>query len=243
MTTTTAPAAVLSLQQTIESTDIATLCHVGQGAVDDMSFAELDSFVNMGVRCIAGNRAQTIMAHKALVPAIKRIHDALSSQGKRTDLPDTPAGLTFSGWIKEKQKLSRSTIYRLLNQAGIPQKILPAGAKVRDIGSGDVGTVERAYTDEDGELRLEVKFKEDMTTFHARNVRKVPIRKVDIGDLFNFTDLDDGYLYNYEGNRKFARAERIQKSQKAKPKSDAKPKPRKGLALVTTGATSAQGVQ
>ena len=129
-TTSTAPAAVLNLQQTIEPTDIATLSRIGQSSIDAMSYAELNSFVSDGVRCIARNRAQANAAFKAMVPAILRIRDKLSSQGKRTDRPDTPAGLTFSRWIKENLGLPRSTFYRALAKAGFPQKQLTAGAKV-----------------------------------------------------------------------------------------------------------------
>lgn len=252
MTTTTAPAAVLDFQQNLQpttelTTDIATISRVGRSTVDAMSFTELDDFVNMGVRCIAGNRAQAIMAHKALVPAILRIQAALSSQGKRTDLPGTPAGLTFTAWIKEKNQLSKSTVYRLLAQAGISQKQLPVGCTVRDIGSGEVGKVLRAYTEDDGQSKFEVQFKGDKTESSAESLEKIPTRKVAIDDRFIFTDMGEDYEFSYGGNAKFDR-EKVQKIQKARPKPAPKPKPK--LALVKQkakdpckGGVPVQGVQ
>jgi hypothetical protein len=102
---------------------LETLSQVGQGGVYAMSFRELDAFVDAGVRRIALRQEDIIKARRALRPAILRVHDALSCRGRRTDLLDAPAKLTFDAWVRSKEHLgSRATIYRLLAEAGMAQK-------------------------------------------------------------------------------------------------------------------------
>jgi len=78
------------------STHISDLLQVRQGDIDAMSFKELDDFVDRGVQCIAFHHADVIKARKAMLPAIWRVHDALSCQGRRTDLLDAPADLPLT---------------------------------------------------------------------------------------------------------------------------------------------------
>jgi hypothetical protein len=230
----------LRLQQTTKTIDIATLSRVGQSQLDAMSYEELNSYVDMGVDVISLNLANISALRKKLVPAIQRIRAALCCQGRRSDLPGAPKNLTFDEWIKSKGKTlgSRSTIFRLLAQAGVSQKLLPAGIKVRDIGSGEVGTVERSYTESGGETKADVIIEGEKTTCFTSDLERVPTRKVSIGDLVEFTDETPGYQYSYTGNRKFGPREEIQKPQKvAKPKPAPKPTPTpkpkaKRLALV-----------
>src|ERR1035441_6924342 len=99
---------------------LETLSQVRQGDIEAMSFKELDDFVYAGVQCVAFHQADIIKARKAMLPAIWRVHDALSCQGKRTDLLDAPQKLTFDAWVRNKTHLgSRATIYRLLADAGM----------------------------------------------------------------------------------------------------------------------------
>ena len=111
---------------------LATLSQVRQSDIDAMSFKELDQFVNDGINCLATNEVRKQAALKAMMPAIWRVHEALSCQGRRTDLLDAPDKLTFDAWIKNKAIVSRATIYRLLKAAGMPQRNqLAEGAKVK----------------------------------------------------------------------------------------------------------------
>jgi hypothetical protein len=137
-----------------------TLSHVRQSDIGEMSFRELDSFIDAGVQRIALDEASIMRARKAMVPAIWKMHDALSRQGKRTDLLDAPEGLTFDGWIKSKENLgSRATFYRLLKDAGLtPQKQFSEGTRVKVKGKGEAGTITLAHEADGGVPKYDVLF-------------------------------------------------------------------------------------
>src|SRR5664280_2173569 len=64
--------------------------------IEAMTFSQLDGIVK--VRCNEVKRygEETKKILKTLTPVIVRMHELLSkNQGKRTDLPDTPEGLTW----------------------------------------------------------------------------------------------------------------------------------------------------
>jgi hypothetical protein len=187
---------------------LETLSQVRQGDIDAMSFRELDDFVDDGINRLATNEVSRKAALKAMVPAIQRVHDALSCQGRRTDLLDAPKGLTFTQWVNNKAMgVSRATIYRhLLKAAGMPQmRQLAKGVRVRDKSTGEAGVVVHAH-EQDGEAdTVDVLFegqKEAVTRVSAYLVR-VSARKVAVGDLLIFEDT--GSEYRYEGEGKFVR--------------------------------------
>src|ERR1035437_9669780 len=100
-----------SMTQKNEVPASATLSQARQSDIHAMSFIELDQFVNDGINCLATNEVNKQVALKAMVPAILRVHDALSCQGRRTDLLDAPAKLTFDAWVRNKAHLgSRPTV-------------------------------------------------------------------------------------------------------------------------------------
>jgi len=71
-----------------------------------MSFTELDSKINDGLDSVA-----------TLVPYLQEMRERLHSQGKRTDLPDTPKGMTWTAWVASKKsrlKMSIRTVQRVL---------------------------------------------------------------------------------------------------------------------------------
>jgi len=188
--------------------DLDTLSQVRQSAIDAMSFAEIDDFINRGVNCISLHLVSITKARKAMRPAILRVRDVLSSQGMRTDLLDAPPQLTFDAWIKSKANLgSRATLYRLLAASGMPQKQLTEGAKVRDAGSGEMGIVEHTCAFEGGVPKVEVLFQGERKakTVPVADLVKVSVRKIAIGDLFIF--VDRGEEYRYDGDGKFLRTE------------------------------------
>lgn len=83
------------------------------GSVDpklaSMSFAELDSRINNGLVSAKAKLAN-------LEPYLLEMRERLSAQGRRTDLADTPKGLTWQRWVEQKKDLlgSLSTVKRLL---------------------------------------------------------------------------------------------------------------------------------
>lgn len=83
------------------------------GSVDpklaSMSFAELDSTITEGL-----TSAKSKLVN--LEPYLLEMRERLSAQGRRTDLPDTPKGLTWQKWVEQKKNLlgSLSTVKRLL---------------------------------------------------------------------------------------------------------------------------------
>jgi hypothetical protein len=175
---------------------LETLSQVRQGDIEAWSFAELDAFVDQGVHHIALNMGHIIAVRRKMRPAIQRIHALLSSQGKRTDL-HIPDSLTFDRWIKSKENLgSRATIYRLLALAGLPQKQLPEGTRVVELGSREVGVVTHTEV-------IDTFENENKETLSVSKLRKLPVRKIIVGDLFTFEDKDAEY--RYAGDCKFVR--------------------------------------
>jgi hypothetical protein len=83
------------------------------GSVDpklaSMSFVELDSTITEGL-----TSAKSKLVN--LEPYLLEMRERLSAQGRRTDLPDTPKGLTWQKWVEQKKNLlgSLSTVKRLL---------------------------------------------------------------------------------------------------------------------------------
>ena len=183
---------------------LETLSQVRQSDIEAMSFKELDDFVDAGVQCVAFHQADIIKARKAMLPAIWRVHDALSCQGRRTDLLDAPAELTFDAWVRNKAQLgSRATIYRLLADAGMPQKKqLAEGAKVKVAGEGEAGVVTRVHEVDGGVPTMDVLFEGEKKTVTcvAENLVRVTVRRVAVGDLLVFEDT--GTEYRYEGGGK-----------------------------------------
>ncbi len=196
------------MTQTNEVPALATLSQVGQSQIEAMSFKELDEFVDAGVQCIAFHQADIISARKAMLPAIWRVHDALSCQGRRTDLLDAPAELTFDAWVRDKAQLgSRSTIYRLLADAGMPQrKPLAKGMRVKAAGKDEAGVVVRVHKADGGVPKVDVLFEggKKAVACVAEHLVRAAARKVAVGDLLAFED--ERGEYRYEGGRKFVLA-------------------------------------
>ena len=188
---------------------LETLSQVGQSQIDAMSFKELDEFVDAANQCIAFNQAfhqsDITKARKAMRPAIWRVHDALSCQGRRTDLLDAPAELTFDAWVRSKAHLgSRSTIYRLLATAGLEQeKPLAKGARVKVAGEGATGVVTHVHEVDGGVPKVDVLFhgENKAVTCVAESLVRVAVRKIARGDLFE----DETGEYRYEGGGKLVR--------------------------------------
>ena len=184
---------------------LATLSQVRQGEINAMSFKELDDFVDRGVQCIAFHHADVIKARKAMLPAIWRVHDALSRQGRRTDLLDAPDDLTFDAWVRNKACLgSRATIYRLLADGDIPQqKQFAKGTKVKVEGKVDVGVVTRVHEVDGGVPKVDVLFEGEKKaeTCVAESLVRVTVRKIAVGDRLVFKD-KNGVEYRYEGDGK-----------------------------------------
>jgi hypothetical protein len=200
---------------------LATLSQVGQSQIDAMSFKELDEFVDAGAQCIAFHetfhQSDITKARRAMRPAIWRVHDALSCQGRRTDLLDAPAELTFDAWVRSKAHLgSRSTIYRLLSTAGIEEgKPLAKGAKVKE---GVTGVVTRVHEVDGGVPKVDVLFEGEKkaATCDAADLVKVTVRKIAKGGLFVFED-EKGVEYRYKGGRMFVPAAAPLKAGQKKP--------------------------
>jgi len=208
--------APLASDEAVELLSIRTLSHARQSDIDAMSFKELDSFVDAGVQILMLKQADIIRARKALVPAIWRVHDALSRQGKRTDLLDAPDGLTFDAWVKSKVNLgSRATIYRLLADAGMPPpRQFAEGAKVKVAGRGEAGVVTHAHEADDGVHKYDVLFEgeKEAVTVPAENLAKVRVRKIAVGDLVIVEDMCAEF--RYAGGGKFVRTKKAGTEQK-----------------------------
>ena len=195
-----------------------TLSQVRQGDIYAMSFRELDAFVNEGVQRIALRQADIIKARRALRPAILRVHDALSCQGRRTDLLDAPAELTFDAWVRNKEHLgSRATIYRLLADAGMPQqKQLAEGEKVKVAGKG-AGVVAHVHEVDGGVPKVDVLFdgEKKAVTCVAEHLVRAAVRRIAKGDLLFFEDT--GAEYRYEGGGKLVLTAAPSKAGQKKP--------------------------
>ncbi|HKN16237.1 MAG TPA: hypothetical protein VJX47_04815 [Candidatus Sulfotelmatobacter sp.] len=204
---------------------LGTLSQVRQSDIDAMSFRELDDFVGAGVQILTLHRASIIQARKAMRPAIWRMHDALSRQGKRTDLLDAPDGLTFGQWIKSKEKNlgSRATIYRLLKDAGLtPTRQLAEGTKVKVRGKGEAGIVTHVHEGDGGVPKADVLFKgKKAVTCVAEKLVRVTVRRIAVGDLLVFED-KQGVEYRYVGGGKIVLVGAPSKAGQKKPCGTAK---------------------
>jgi hypothetical protein len=212
------------MTQKNEALALATLSQVGQSQIDAMSFKELDEFVDAGAQCITFHetfhQSDITKARRAMRPAIWRVHDALSCQGRRSDLLDAPAELTFDAWVRSKAHLgSRSTIYRLLSTAGIEEgKPLAKGAKVKVAGEGVTGVVTRVHDVGGGVPKVDVLFEGEKKAApcDAADLVKVTVRKIAKGGLFEFED-EKGVEYRYTGGRIFVPASAPSKAGQKKP--------------------------
>jgi hypothetical protein len=182
-----------------------TLSQMRQSHIYKMSFRELDAFVDAGVKTINFHQKDISKARRALRPAILRVHDALSCQGKRTDLLDAPPELTFDAWIKDKEHLgSRATIYRLLADTGMPEKKpLEKGVKVKGkvAGKRKAGVITRVHEVDGGAAMVDVLFEGENESLAcvAEKLVRVPVRRIAKGDLLFFTDTEAEYRYDGGG--------------------------------------------
>jgi hypothetical protein len=203
----------------------ATLSQVRQSDIYAMSFTDLDVFVDEGVEFINVHQKNISEVRRVLRPAILRVHDALSCQGRRTDLLDAPDKLTFDAWIKNKEGLgSRATIYRLLADTGMPQKKqLAEGAKVKVAGKGKAGVVTHAHEVDGGVPKVDVLFEGEKkaVTCVAEKLVKVTVRRIAVGDLLLFEDT--GAEYRYEGGGKLMLTAAPLKAGQKKPCGTVKP--------------------
>ena len=62
-----------------------------------LSFGELDARIDIGLATVANV--------ESLRPYLQEMRERLHSQGKRTDLPDTPPGLTWTAWVTSKKDM------------------------------------------------------------------------------------------------------------------------------------------
>jgi len=87
----------------------ATSGQLTQSAIEQMSFVELDATIAEGLSLVHRNQAQ-------LLPFLAEMRERLHAQGKRTDLPDTPKGLTWQKWVENNKHVIGSirTVNRLL---------------------------------------------------------------------------------------------------------------------------------
>jgi hypothetical protein len=182
-----------------------TLSQVRQSHIYKMSFGDLDAFVNDGVKTINLRQKDISKVRMALRPAILRVRDALSCQGSRSDLPGVPDKLTFDAWIKGKERLgSRATIYRLLADAGMPEKKpLEAGVKVKGkvAGGRKAGLVTHVHEVGGGAAMVDVLFEgeNEAVACVAEKLVRVPVRRIAKGDLLFFADTEAEYRYDGGG--------------------------------------------
>jgi hypothetical protein len=83
--------------------------HLTQSDIEQMSFVELDATITDGLSLVQRNQTK-------LLPFLAEMRERLHKQGKRTDLPDTPKGLTWQKWVETNKHLIGSirTVNRLL---------------------------------------------------------------------------------------------------------------------------------
>ena len=88
--------------------------------IESMSFVDLDSAIHDGLNLIRRNL-------RDLVPFLQEMRERLHSQGRRTDLADTPKGLTWEKWVESKKLElgSLSTVRRLLAAPAEDAPVLP----------------------------------------------------------------------------------------------------------------------
>ncbi len=91
-----------------------------------MSFSELDTMITSGIDDYKADYVAMVKSKERLLVFVTEMRERLSAQGKRTDLPDTPKGLTWQKWVESKKKAigSLSTIKRLLADSKKKEKTL-----------------------------------------------------------------------------------------------------------------------
>jgi hypothetical protein len=72
--------------------------HLTQSDIEQMSFVELDAIITDGLSLVHRNQTE-------LLPFLTEMRERLHAQGKRTDLPDTPKGLTWQKWVETNKRL------------------------------------------------------------------------------------------------------------------------------------------
>jgi hypothetical protein len=199
-----------------------------------------------------------------VIPYIKEMQGVLSQRPK-SDRNKEADGVTFSSWlsgtIKKLKKslgkdvaVSRMTIYRrLAKQAGFKTiKTLKPGTLVREkLEKGDMGEARMGRV-EDGKLAPAPEGftnirsldgdgnKLDAVQVKTDSVGVVPPRKLQVGDLVVFTDIDGGSEHCYDGAKKFSRTltPTVNKSKTTKANAKQEKKDREKIA---TGATPGVG--
>jgi hypothetical protein len=112
-----------------------------QSDIEQMSFVELDATITDGLSLAHRN-------HTELLPFLTEMRERLHAQGKRTDLPDTPKGLTWQKWVETNKRLigSISTVNRLL-VVGKKRNPKPVGqAKFDTTIAGEYSPSDRSYS-------------------------------------------------------------------------------------------------
>ncbi len=96
------------------------------GIAAAMSFTELDTMITSGIDAYKEDYGAMLKNKERLRVFVAEMRERLSRQGKRTDLPDTPKGLTWQKWVESKKKAigSLSTIKRLLAEPKEKKKTL-----------------------------------------------------------------------------------------------------------------------
>jgi hypothetical protein len=204
-----------------EKKSLITFSQVRESDIAAMSFRELDGLVDAGINQLVLNLVNIRAIRKALTPAIRRVHDALCCQGRRTDLLDA-GDITWTEWMESKNRLgSKATFARVIADAGLKPLQLTEGETVRDKGTLEIGEVVE-LPDFNGEPKATVKFgKGEVVTVPTTDLMKIKssVRNVKVGDLFLL--LDKGAEYVYNGDGKFARTETPTLAQQKKMKEEA----------------------
>lgn len=97
----------------------ATFSQLRESDLADATFQTLDGLVEAGINQYKLHELEARKILRTLAPVIVRIHDALSDQGKRTDIDGTPEGLTWTQWMESKRRIaSKATFGRIIAEAG-----------------------------------------------------------------------------------------------------------------------------
>jgi len=118
----------------------ATSGQLTQSAIEQMSFRELDLAIQDRLRVVDNKLTE-------LLPFLTEMRERLHAQGKRTDLLDTPKGLTWQKWVENNKHLIGSirTVNRLLavGKKRNPKPVVQA--KVNTTITGEYSPSDRSY--------------------------------------------------------------------------------------------------
>ncbi len=83
---------------------------------DDLDYFGLDDKITRGFEYLRMYAWETEEEVEHLIPYLREMKARLTSQGKRSDLTNTPSGLTWQAWVESKKAIfgSLSTVNRLL---------------------------------------------------------------------------------------------------------------------------------